>query len=125
MKSALILHGTDANHASNWFPWLQKELKKLDYRVWTPDLPGSDHPDITSYNHFLLNHRVQAGDWAMSWSFDGESILIGHSSGAVEILGLLNDPAFPNISVSACFLVGAFIGDLGWESLKGTYRILD
>ena len=120
MKNALILHGTDADHTANWFPWLDRELTSLGYKVWTPDLPDADKPSIEKYNNFLLNHRVQAGDWGMSWQFNNESIIIGHSSGAVEILGLLNDPKFPkDIKVRACFLVGAFKGSLGWDSLTG------
>ena len=119
MKSALILHGTDSNHASNWFPWLEQELIKLEYKVWVPDLPQADQPNIQRYNDFLLNHSAQFGNWEMSWTYDSESILIGHSSGAVEILGLLNDLSFPDITVKTCFLVGAFKGDLGWDSLKG------
>jgi predicted alpha/beta hydrolase family esterase len=113
MRNALILHGTDADHGSNWLPWLESKLHKLGYTVWVPDLPRADHPDIRRYNEYLLNHSIK-------WEFSNDSIIIGHSSGAVEILGLLNDAAFPeNVQVKACFLIGAFKGDLGWESLKG------
>jgi predicted alpha/beta hydrolase family esterase len=120
MKNALILHGTDADHTQNWFPWLEEELIRLGYTVWIPDLPQADHPSIKIYNQFLLNHYESKGDWTMGWGYNDDSIIIGHSSGAVEILALLNDPAFPkDIKVKACFLVGAFKGDLGWESLKG------
>jgi predicted alpha/beta hydrolase family esterase len=111
MKNALILHGTDADHNEHWFSWLEKELTKLGYTVWVPDLPQADHPNIERYNKFLLGS---------DFKFNSETIIIGHSSGAVEILGLLNDPNFPkDVKVKACFLVGAFKGDLGWESLKG------
>lgn len=126
MKNALILHGTDADHTHNWFPWLEKELTDLGYTVWVPDLPQADHPNIKRYNELLLNHYESAGDWTMSWEFDENSIIIGHSSGAVEILGLLNDPAFPNdIKIKACFLIGAFKGDLGWETLGGMNEDFD
>lgn len=50
MKNALILHGTDADHTQNWFPWLEKELLQRNYEVWVPDLPQSDHPNIRRYN---------------------------------------------------------------------------
>lgn len=111
MKKALILHGTDSTGSSNWFPWLQNELTKLGYEVWVPDLPEADQPSIERYNEFLLNS---------GWTFDDDTVVVGHSSGAVEILGLLNDPNFPrSVVLKACFLVGAFKGDLGWESLKG------
>lgn len=46
-----------------------------------------------------------------------ESVLIGHSSGAVAILGLLE--ALPeDITVNKCILVGSFRDDLGWSSLR-------
>lgn len=110
MKNALLLHATNGDHTSSWLAWLKKELIKLGYKVSLPDLPGADHPNIVRYNEYLLKNNT----------FDNETILVGHSSGAVEILGLLNDRRFPrSVKVKACFLVGAFRGSLGWESLKG------
>lgn len=113
MKNALILHGTNGDHNENWFPWLQKQLEEKGYKVWTPDLPEADKPNIKRYNKFL----VEEGDW----SFDQDSILIGHSSGAVAILGLLQ--ALPDdIKVDTCYLVGAFKNDLDWDSLAGLFE---
>lgn len=113
MKNALILHGTDANHHSNWFPWLKKALIDLNYNVWLPDLPQANQPNIVRYNQFILH------DPTINWQFNSESIIIGHSSGAVEILGLLNDPQFPPVTIKAGFLIGAFKGNLGRNSLNG------
>lgn len=109
MKNALILHGTDADHTSNWFSWLGKRLEEDGYKVWVPDLPGADHPSVERYNDFLLGS---------DFDFNQETIIVGHSSGAVEVLALLNDERFTT-KVRACFLVGVFEGDLGWEKLKG------
>jgi predicted alpha/beta hydrolase family esterase len=117
MKNALILHGTKDNSHENWFPWLHHELEKLGWKVWTPNLPGADFPNIKKYNKFLLEENT--------WNFNSESILIGHSSGAVEILGLLQ--ALPKtVQVDACYLVGSFTGDItdsgDWEMLKGLFE---
>ena len=119
MKTALILHGTDANSTNHWFPWLSKRLYTLGYEVWVPDLPQADHPNIQRYNEHLLTGYIRTGHSATGLDYNKDTIIIGHSSGAVEILGLLNDPKFPKLTVKACFLIGAFKGDLGWESLKG------
>lgn len=108
MKNALLLHGTDASSASNWFPWLRRELIEKGYDVWVPDLPHAEKPNIQRYNKFIFAH---------GFVFTSSSVLIGHSSGAVAILGLLE--ALPNdIQVDTCILVGSFRNDLGWESLK-------
>lgn len=108
MKNALILHGTDADHTTNWFEWLGKELEKEGYKVWIPDLPHSEKPNIQRYNEFILSNK--------DWIFDEDSIIIGHSSGAVAILGLLQ--ALPkDVVIRKAYLVAAFTDDLGWDSL--------
>ena len=107
MKNTLILHGKDGDSQENWFPWLEKELEKEDYKVWVPDLPGADKPSIERHATFLLENNA-------------ESILIGHSSGAVTILGLLQ--SLPeDTKVDTCYLVGSFKDDLGWDSLKDLF----
>jgi uncharacterized protein len=109
MKNALILHGTGANSSANWFPWLKSELENMGYKVWVPDLPQAEKPNVDRYNNFLFENK--------EWEFNEESIIIGHSSGAVEILGLLQAVP-PEIVVGKCILVGSFMNDLGWDSLK-------
>ena len=116
MKNALILHGTGNNSKGNWFPWLKKELERHDWKVWLPDLPQAEKPNIKRYNKFLLANK--------NWEFNKNSILIGHSSGAVAILGLLQ--ALPKDTVvDTCILVGSFIAtdaDPDWEQMKGLFE---
>lgn len=108
MKNALILHGTNGTSASNWFPWLAQQLETKGYRVWVPDLPRADKPSIKRYTEFLRARQ--------DWQFDAESVLIGHSSGAVAVLGLLQQ--LPELTcVSKALMVGAFKDDLGWNTL--------
>jgi lincosamide nucleotidyltransferase A/C/D/E len=109
MKKAIILHGTDGSPHDNWFPWLREQLVKLGYKVWVPDLPEANKPNIKRYNEYISRH--------VPWPIDEETILIGHSSGAVAILGLLQ--SLPEeTKVKACYLVGSFKDDLGWEALN-------
>lgn len=113
MNNILVLHGTDANSKSNWFPWLQSKLKERGHRVWVPDLPRADKPNIERYNNYIISNK--------DWDFNEGSIIIGHSSGAVAILGLLQ--ALPeDTKVDTCILVGSFKDGLGWDSLDSLFE---
>lgn len=109
MKNALILHGTNATSQSNWFPWLKEQLQDREWNVWVPDLPQPEKPSIERYNQFLLANK--------DWQYNQETFLVGHSSGSVATLGLLQDLPAP-VVVDTCILVGAFQGDLGRKDLK-------
>jgi predicted alpha/beta hydrolase family esterase len=98
MKRAVILHGTSGKPESNWFMWLKGKLEEQGYEVWVPMLPNNDTPNRNTYNDFLLN-----SDWDFT-----DNIVVGHSSGAVEVLNLLMDERCPHIRLGV--MVGA------WES---------
>lgn len=102
MKNALILHGTQGNSSSNWFPWLKDELSKKGYQVWLPDLPGAEEPILDNYTRFIFSNK--------DWQFNQDSIIIGHSSGAIAILAILNELP-ENIVVDKCILVSYFEKD--------------
>ncbi|OYW43792.1 hypothetical protein B7Z28_00665 [Candidatus Saccharibacteria bacterium 32-45-3] len=112
MKQALILHGTDASPESNWFSWLKNQLEERGYKVWLPQLPNCDRPDVNAYNTFLLSNP--------DFAFTPETIIIGHSSGAVEVLSLLQHLP-EGIRINTAFLVSAFRDSLGWDSLKNLF----
>lgn len=113
MKNALILHGTGNNSRGNWFPWLKMELEKQGYEVWSPDLPGADKPNIKRYNDFILGNN--------RWVFNEKSVLIGHSSGAVAVLGLLQHLPKDTV-VDTCVLVSSFKDNLGSKDFDGLFE---
>lgn len=90
MKNVIILHGTDGSPEQNWFPWLKKKLEARNYKVWVPLLPGNHTPNRRVYNDFLLS-----SDWEFK-----DSIVIGHSSGAVSVLNLLMDERCPQVEMA-------------------------
>ena len=112
MKQALILHGTDASPEANWFHWLEDFLADSGYSVWLPQLPDSATPNTKVYNDFLFGNR--------DFQFNQDTMLVGHSSGAVEILSLLQH--LPDgIKVGDVYLVSAFRDGLNWDALEGLF----
>ena len=109
MKKAVIFHGTGGNSQLNWFPWLKAELEKNGYQVWVPDLPSAEEPDFDKYLPFIFKN--------CPFRIDSETNLIGHSSGAMTILAVLQNLPKEK-TVDTCYLIGAFKDDLGWDSLK-------
>jgi predicted alpha/beta hydrolase family esterase len=112
MKNTLILHGTDGYPTENWFDWLRIELEKEGHKVWVPQLPDCNKPNVTKYNNFLFENK--------EWAFNKESIIIGHSSGAVAILGLL-ETLPDDVIVDTCYLVGSFKNNLDWDALDDLF----
>ncbi len=113
MKKILLLHGTNGSSQVNWFPWLKNELELLGWDVWAPDLPQADEPNVKRYNEFIFSNK--------KWEFDETTYIVGHSSGAVEAMGLLQS-LDSNVGVKEVILVGSFKDDLGWPNLGGLFK---
>jgi predicted alpha/beta hydrolase family esterase len=112
MTNVLILHGTDGTPQSNWFMWLKGKLVGRGYHVWLPQLPNAEKPNSKTYTDFLLSNK--------DFTYDENTVIIGHSSGAVEVLHLLqNLPT--QTRIKGAVLVSAFKDDLTWESLSDLF----
>lgn len=109
MKNALIVHGTNANHTSNWFPWLEKELTNRGYEVWIPNLPHSEpkHYNIPEYKQLIES----------KWEINSDSILIGHSGGAVVLLSILENLP-EDVVVQKVIFISGYTDDQGWPAIK-------
>lgn len=114
VKNAIILHGTEDTPYSNWLSWLRDELQKEGLSVWLPQLPDTNRPNPNKVIPFILKN--------CPFEMAGETVLIGHSSGAVEILHLL-----PNLKNKVAFslLIGSFKDNnyLKWEPLNELFSI--
>ena len=98
MKNTLILHGTAANPHANWFDWLKVQLEYSDYDAWVPQLPNAAHPDMKTYREFIF---------ASDFDFNSETVVVGHSSGAVAALSLLE--ALPeDVQIDTAVIVGVY-----------------
>jgi predicted alpha/beta hydrolase family esterase len=90
LKRAVLLHGTDGSPQGNWLPWLKQQLESRSYKVWVPELPNNHTPDRKVYNDFLISS---------GWDFT-DNLVVGHSSGAVSVLNLLDDERFPKVKTA-------------------------
>lgn len=98
MKNVLILHGIGGNPGLNWYQYIAKVAETNGYKAYVPQLPSTDRPNLNVTHKFLQK----------TFSFDDETILIGHSSGASLALGILQ--LLPErIVIKRTILVAGFI----------------
>lgn len=109
MRNAVIFHGTSATPDANWFSWLKQELEQDGYEVWLPQLPNWSAPSTQIFFKMVAEQN---------FNFNEETILIGHSSGAVAIMHLLPKLGLP---IKAAYLVSPFYTNLGWPALKNLF----
>lgn len=87
----------------NWFPYLKKELEKLKVKVIASEFPDSQLARESYWIPFLKNDLKA----------DEESILIGHSSGAIAAMRFAE-----NNKLLGSVLVGGYYTDLGMDTEK-------
>jgi uncharacterized protein len=109
MKKVVILHGTGGKSGDQWFPWLKEQLINKGCAVWVPDLPGADEPDINVYNRFLEAN--------CPFEIDKNTIIVGHSSGAVATFGWLQTMD-KKIEAKKVISVAGFVDDLDYQPVK-------
>lgn len=75
MKKALILHCWLDDSKAHWYPWLKNELEKKGFQVSLPEIPtmNSELPSLNKQIVFIKKNI----------KIDKDTIIIGHSLGAV------------------------------------------
>lgn len=96
-KRVVILHSMEQTSKGHWYPWLKSELEKRGYKVWVPDLPNTAYPSVVEAKQLLLSS---------GWDFQ-DSLVIGHSSGTLQLLYLLQNLP-KDVKVNSAVLVSTF-----------------
>lgn len=100
----ILLHGNgNCTPNDNWFPYVKSEMKELGLTVIARQFPDADLAREKYWIPFLKN-ELKA---------DQNSILIGHSSGAVAAMRFAETN-----KILGSILVGAMHTDLGYEKEK-------
>ena len=109
MKKIVIIHGNGGctgNHY--WIPWLKAELEKKGLTVLAPTMPDNIEAKASVWLPYMQDVL----------KCDEDTIVIGHSSGAVAAMRYAEEH-----KLLGSVLVGACYTDLGYESerLAGYY----
>ena len=101
MPTVFIFHGALGHPEENWFPWLAGELRKRGVQVIVPRFPTPEGQTLENWFEVMRPHLAKMGK---------ETILVGHSVGAVFLLRVLEKV---KVQVRAGFLVAGFAERLG------------
>lgn len=103
-KKVIFIPGNGGGSPNdNWFPSVKKELEDAGLTVISKEFPDNDLARSSFWLPFLLDEL----------KVDENTILIGHSSGAIAAMRLAEKRA-----IYGSILVGAYYTDLGMEKEK-------
>lgn len=99
MKRAIIVHGFKGKPDTNWKPWLKRELEGSGFQVDVPEMPNTDHPEVSAWVSKLASTIGEIGN--------DEVYLIGHSLGCITILKYL-ETVHEDHAIKASIFVAGF-----------------
>lgn len=100
MEKAFIFHGTGAGKYDHWFPEIASKLEEKGVKVCRPEFPTPEAQNLQNWLQVLDNQEIE---------IDENTVLIGHSTGAVFILSVLEKI---DTEIEAAFLISGFKGKL-------------
>lgn len=77
----VIIHGYGSSSKETWKPWLKAELEKRGHKVFCPDLPNTDKPNVKEQADFVLKN--------CPFKLDKNTVIIGHSLGGAVLMRVL------------------------------------
>lgn len=110
MKKVYLIHGWDGFPTNHWFPWLKKELEKLNFKVESLKMPNSKRPKLNEWLEHL-NKSIEPSK---------DTYLVGHSLSCITIVRYLE--SLPkNKKIDDCVFVARF-SFLDIEEIKEFYK---
>ena len=110
MKQAIILHGSECEPSDYWYPWPASQLEQQGFSVTVPYMP--------EINQESASDTIDKLDVDIS----DNTVLVGHSSGAVLVLALLE-----RFKVDKAILVGGYMSEIGEpgdnQSIQDSYNV--
>mgnify|MGYP001576371914 FL=1 len=103
MKRVILVHRWDGNPKADWYPWLEKELKRRGIALDVLKMPNPSEPAIETWVPFLQKNVEDVDD---------HTYFIGHSVGCQTILRYL--AAMPDD-----WKIGGAVFVAGWFTLHG------
>ncbi|MCG3770680.1 MAG: putative hydrolase YdeN [Nitrosomonadaceae bacterium] len=91
----ILVHGYKASPKTNFWPWLERELKDRRFEVVMPELPTPETPDRDAWTKALLEAVGPLSD---------QDIVVGHSLGGAAALRLL-EAVEARTTPHACVLI--------------------
>lgn len=98
MKNLLILHGSYGSPDKNWYQYLGKNSQNKGYQVNIPQLPNTDKPNLDETYKFLYDKNL----------INNETVMVGHSSGATLVLGILQKLPY-QLKITKAILVAGLV----------------
>ncbi len=77
--NVVLLHGFSGSVQKGFFPWLKQSLEEGGHKVSAPELPNSANANVEEQVQFVLDN----------FTFDENTILLGHSLGGVVAMKVL------------------------------------
>ena len=109
MKTAYIFHDAFNDQFSDWYPWMKTKLESMGYMVLVPAFPTPAGQSYESWRAVIKNYVP---------TFDEETIIIGHGSGGLFALRILEEITK---QIHGLFLVAAYakkIGHAGYDRVN-------